>query len=87
MRKSRYLVTATVIALFLFAKVGVNSEAQAAKQLTLYYVDHGSPTTGMMRPFWPEYYRGIRDAAAMLAPFGVVVKHLSSADDLNIQAR
>jgi simple sugar transport system substrate-binding protein len=84
MRKWRFLVAA-LASLFLIAIVGFKAEAQSTKPLTLYYDDHGIPTTGMLHPFWPEYYRGIKDAAAMLAPLGVVVKHLSAVEDLVIQ--
>ena len=52
--------------------------AQEKKKLTFYYVDHGTTTAGY--PFWPQYYRGIKDATEMLAPLGVEVKHLSAGE-------
>jgi simple sugar transport system substrate-binding protein len=51
--------------------------AGAQKKLTFYYLDHGSNGSPA---FWPQYYRGIRDATEMLAPLGVEVKHLAAGE-------
>jgi simple sugar transport system substrate-binding protein len=70
-----------VLLLSLIVLVAGMASAQEAKKLTFYYVDHGPGPA-----FWPVYYKGISDAAAMLAPLGVEVKHLSAgAKDMQTQ--
>ena len=76
-----WIVSSIALLFFIVAGIG-NANAQEAKKLTLYYVDHG---TGPV--FWPAYYKGIKDATAMLAQYGVEVKHLSAGEqDLQTQA-
>ncbi|OHD74437.1 MAG: hypothetical protein A2V99_06880 [Spirochaetes bacterium RBG_16_67_19] len=75
-----------MISLFLLLVSGAGKgNAQGRKRLTFYYIDHG---TGMPNyPFWPVYYKGIADAAALLAPLGVEVKHFSAGEyDLQTQS-
>ena len=77
-----FVVFLLVLLLWTVASVG-NVNAQEGKKLVFYYVDHGPGQV-----FWPAYYRGIADATAMLAPFGVEVKHLSAGEqDMETQAR
>jgi simple sugar transport system substrate-binding protein len=83
MRRKGLFSIVSLIALFLFIVAGVGkANAQETKKLTLYYVDHGPGPA-----FWPVYYKGIKDATAMLAQFGVEVKHLSAGEqDMQTQA-
>jgi len=83
MQKKGFVSTAVLVAVLLLALVMVTgADAQASKKLVFYYVDHGPGQV-----FWPQYYKGIDDAAAMLAPLGVEVKHLSAGEkDMQTQA-
>ena len=82
MKRAGLFAVAFLFALSLFMVAGaVGVDAQAKKKITLYYVDHGVPGN----PFWVVYFRGIEDAAKMLAPFGVEVKHLSAEADVKKQ--
>jgi simple sugar transport system substrate-binding protein len=76
-RLSMLLVLAVVAVLL----VGATGLVSAAEGFTFYYIDHG--TSG--NPFWTVYYQGIEDAAKMLAPYGVQVKHLSAEADVRKQ--
>jgi simple sugar transport system substrate-binding protein len=71
MRKKGLLAPVLVLCLFVLA-TGVAGAQE--KKLVFYYVDSGTERYGY--PFWPQYYKGIKDAAEMLAPLGVEVKHL-----------
>ena len=86
MRRKGFLSVGVVIALSLFMLSAVGkANAQEGKKLTFYYVDHGNTRPGY--PYWPVFYKGISDAAAMLAPLGVEVKHLSAGEeDMQTQA-
>jgi simple sugar transport system substrate-binding protein len=66
------------ILLSLIVLVAGMAGAQGQKKLTFYYVDHGNTMADY--PFWPQYYRGIKDATEMLAPLGVEVKHLIAGE-------
>jgi hypothetical protein len=61
MRKRSSFSAVLLIAFSLMVVVGVGkANAQQTKKLTFYYVDHGNTMPGY--PFWPAYYKGIRDA-------------------------
>jgi len=79
MRKRVWLIIAMVI--LAVCVVGTVDAQMKGKKITLYYVDHGTPGN----PFWVVYFRGIDDAAALLKPMGVEVKHLSSGADVKKQ--
>ena len=84
-RRGLFTIVSTAALLVCALSVPGNAQAQAGRKLTFYYVDHGNSDPGY--PYWPAYYKGIADAAAMLAPLGVEVKHLSAGEkDLKTQA-
>jgi len=78
--KSRALMILATIVLAVCAPGRADAQMKG-KKITLYYVDHGTPGN----PFWVVYFRGIDDAAAILKPLGVEVKHLSSGADVKKQ--
>ncbi len=75
-----FVIVSIVVFSLVFAFNGVQN-AKAAEKYTFYYVDHGVPGN----PFWAVYFRGIEEAAEMLAPHGVEVKHLSAEADVKKQ--
>jgi simple sugar transport system substrate-binding protein len=83
MKRRSVLLVVSLIALTLMVVGATTAAAQSktGKKILLYYVDHGVPGN----PFWAVYFKGIDDAAAMLAPFGVEVKHLSAEADVKKQ--
>jgi len=85
-RRGLFLIVSAVALLVCAVSASGKAFAQQGKKLTFYYVDHGNATPGY--PYWPVYYKGIADAAALLAPLGVEVKHLSAGEqDLQTQAQ
>ena len=84
MRKRGFFVIVSIVVLSLVLFNGLLQEkvAEAAeKKYTFYYVDHGVPGN----PFWAVYFKGVEEAAEMLAPHGVEVKHLSAEADVKKQ--
>jgi len=84
--KKRFLwliVSMVVLSLLIFFNGAPKEKAPEAKvkKYTFYYVDHGVPGN----PFWAVYFKGIEEAAAALAPYGVEVKHLSAEADVKKQ--
>jgi len=79
----RYFALMVSVILGLTLILGVTLPGTAAKKdkITIYYVDHGI----MGNPFWTVYFKGIDDAIKMLAPHGVIVKHLSAEADVKKQ--
>ncbi|MCX6089641.1 MAG: substrate-binding domain-containing protein [Candidatus Atribacteria bacterium] len=71
------VILTTLLSLFAFPGFSFAAD----KKYTLYYVDHGTPGN----PFWAVYFRGIEDAAELLKPYGVEVKHLSAEADVKKQ--
>jgi simple sugar transport system substrate-binding protein len=82
MKRRLLFVTVSIVVFSLVLFFSVQGKvAEAAAKYTLYYVDHGTPGN----PFWIVYFKGIDEAAAMLKPYGVEVKHLSAEADVKKQ--
>ena len=78
MQNKDFLPKVLLISLSLFMLAAARTaNAQENKKFIVYYVDHGEIDEAPAQD-WQVYYKGINDAAAMLAPLGVEVKHLSA---------